>query len=364
MNFWSNKRVLITGHTGFKGSWLSLWLQRKGADVVGYALQPQGVASLFKQADIGANMISIEADIRDRQTLQKVINTHKPEFVFHLAAQPLVRKSYEDPVATFDVNVMGTVHLLDALRQCESTKVVINVTSDKCYDNKEWEWGYRETDALGGYDPYSSSKGCSEIVTNAFRRSFFHEKEVYVASTRAGNVIGGGDWSEDRLVPDVVRACREGRAPLIRNPYAVRPWQHVLEPLSGYLTLAEAMWTKGEKFAEAWNFGPSDDNVMNVGDITKHIVDLWGTGLKWEYDNKKQPYEANLLKLDCSKARSSLGWSPKLTASETLSWTVDAYKQEAEDADMRKVLESQIEAYERKGFTTWMQEHADFAIRN
>ncbi|SCW58669.1 CDP-glucose 4,6-dehydratase [Paenibacillus tianmuensis] len=348
MGFWSNKHVLITGHTGFKGSWLSLWLQRLGANVIGYALKSPTTPNLFTKARVADGMISIEGDIRDENAFTEIVRKFNPQIVFHLAAQPLVRKSYNDPIHTFDVNIMGTVHVLNALRYSESVKVVVNVTSDKCYENREWPWGYREIDPLGGYDPYSSSKGCAEIITDSYRRSFYKEKGIHLASARAGNVIGGGDWSEDRLVPDIIRSCKERRSPLIRNPLAIRPWQHVLEPLRGYLNLAEMLWDKGELFAEAWNFGPSDEHVRNVGEVTRAIIELWGQGLSWVYDNSYQPYEAKLLKLDCSKAKVRLGWHSRLSLEETIEWTVNAYKHEAEGNDMRELVQSQIEAYERK----------------
>jgi CDP-glucose 4,6-dehydratase len=348
VNFWNGKTVLITGHTGFKGSWLSLWLQRMGAKVIGYSLTPLTEPNLYVSARVAEGMISYIGDIRNAGKLREIIGRHAPDIVFHLAAQPLVRKSYEDPVETFDVNVMGTVKLLESLRSADSIKVVVNVTTDKCYDNKEWEYGYREIDPLGGHDPYSSSKGCAEMVTDAFRRSFFRDRNIHIGTARAGNVIGGGDWAEDRLIPDLIRASRCRQSPLIRNPYAVRPWQHVLEPLGGYLMLAESMWTQGARFAEAWNFGPNEDNVLNVGEVAKRVLTLWGSGIDWVTDGRISPHEAQMLKLDCSKAALKLGWTPKLSMNETLTWTVDVYKQFYEGADMRSILMAQISDYELK----------------
>ena len=348
MTFWSGKKILVTGHTGFKGSWLCLWLQRLGAEVVGYALEPPTTTNLFQLAQVENNMISIIDDIRDREKLINVIKTHKPEVVFHLAAQPLVRKSYANPVATFETNVMGTVNLLEAIRFSESVRVVVNITSDKCYENKEWSWGYREIDSMGGYDPYSCSKGCSELVTNSFRQSYFKEKKIYLASARAGNVIGGGDWAEDRLIPDIIKSLINREPISIRNPFAIRPWQHVLEPLNGYMMLAEAMWKHGEKYAEAWNFGPDDNHVITVGEITNKLTKLWKENSEIKDDSSKQPYEAMLLKLDCSKAKIRLGWYPKLSLQDTLMWTMDWYKEFVlKNEDMKKVTLKQIEIYEK-----------------
>ncbi|WAH37694.1 CDP-glucose 4,6-dehydratase [Alicyclobacillus dauci] len=346
MTFWSGKRVLITGHTGFKGSWLSLWLRHLGATVTGYSLDPPTETNLFSLAKVAERVTSIKGDIRDEQQLVALLKSFQPEIVFHMAAQSLVRKSYDDPIRTFDTNVMGTVHVLNALRVAECLKVVINVTSDKCYENKEWPWEYRENDPFGGYDPYSSSKACAEIVTAAFRRSFFSTKGVHLASVRAGNVIGGGDWAEDRLVPDIIRACIAQRQPTIRNPNSIRPWQHVLEPLEGYMILAEALWNLGEPYAEGWNFGPNDENVLTVREMTHSILELWGTGAGLSYNKAKQPHEANMLRLDSSKARLRLGWRPKLNLITTLEWTVDAYKRHYDGQDISAVVMEQIQAYE------------------
>ena len=348
MTFWSGKKVLVTGHTGFKGSWLCLWLQKLGAEVIGYALEAPTVPNLFKVAGVQENMTSIIDDIRNKEGLLNVIKTYKPEIIFHLAAQPLVRKSYANPVETFETNIMGTVNLLDAIRFSESIRVVVNITSDKCYDNKEWSWGYREIDSMGGYDPYSCSKGCSELITNSFRQSYFKEKNIHLASVRAGNVIGGGDWAEDRLVPDIIKSLIKSEIVSIRSPFAIRPWQHVLEPLNGYMMLARAMWQNGEKYSEAWNFGPDDDHVITVGELTNNLTKLWMGNLKIKKDSKKQPHEATLLKLDCSKAKINLGWYPKLNLADTLMWTVDWYKEFVENSDaMKAVTLKQIETYEK-----------------
>lgn len=348
MEFWNGKKVLITGHTGFKGSWLSLWLQKLGAEVVGYALEEPTIPSLFKVAKIDEHVVSIINDIRNKDMLFNTIKKYKPDIIFHLAAQSLVRKSYDNPVETFETNVMGTVNLLDVVRNSESVKVVINITSDKCYENKEWPWGYREIDPMGGYDPYSCSKGCSELVTNSFRQSYFKGKNIHLASVRAGNVIGGGDWAEDRLVPDIIKSLIKNESLYIRNPFAIRPWQHVLEPLNGYMLLAEKMWQHGEKYSGAWNFGPDDDHVITVGELTNKFTKLWNVNFKVKKDSSKQPHEAMLLKLDCSKAKLKLGWYPKLNLEDTLMWTVDWYKEFVSNSDeMKEVTLKQIEAYER-----------------
>ena len=311
LSFWQGKRVLLTGHTGFKGSWLSLWLQSMDAQVFGYALAPPTCLNLFEVADVCQGMTSIIGDIRDLAKLQAVFTEHKPEIVIHMAAQPLVRYSYQNPVETYATNVMGTVHLLEAVRNTPSVKVVVNVTTDKCYENKEWAWGYREDEPMGGYDPYSNSKGCSELVTSAYRRSFFQDKGIALASARAGNVIGGGDWAADRLIPDILRAFESDQPVVIRNPYATRPWQHVLEPLSGYLTLAEKLYTGGQAYAEGWNFGPHDDDARAVQWIVENLVKSWGKGASWQQDSGEHPHEANYLKLDISKAKAGLGWQPR-----------------------------------------------------
>ena len=352
LSFWRNKRVLITGHTGFKGSWLVLWLQALGAQVNGYALAPPSQPNLFADARVAGGMVaSTLADIRDAGRVEQALLESQPEVLIHMAAQPLVRRSYQDPIETYATNVMGTVHVLEAARRNRSLRVVVIVTSDKCYENREWVWSYRENDRLGGYDPYSNSKGCAEMATAAFRSSFFHparyaDHGVAVASARAGNVIGGGDWAEDRLIPDLVRAFRVGQAALIRNPAAVRPWQHVLEPLSGYLQLAERLWNAGPAFAQAWNFGPAGDDLRPVGWIADQAAALWGGGARWTRDGSEVPHEAQMLRLDSSKAISMLGWTPRWSLEEALAATMDWYKRQQQGQDMRTATLEQIKCYE------------------
>jgi CDP-glucose 4,6-dehydratase len=348
--FWQGKKVLITGHTGFKGSWLSLWLQMLGADVVGYALSPPTRPSMFDLAHVAERMTSITADVRDPERLQAVVEEHCPEVIIHMAAQPLVRYSYENPIETYSTNVMGTVHVLESVRLCDSARVVLCITSDKCYENKEWLWGYRENEPMGGHDPYSSSKGCAELVISAYRESYFPPDEyqrhgVALASTRAGNVIGGGDWAVDRLIPDIMRAIMADRPVVIRNPQAIRPWQHVLEPLSGYLCLAEQLWMHGPEFAQGWNFGPNDEDARPVSWVVDRLTNLWGGNARWELDSTQHPHEATYLKLDCSKARNLLGWSPRLPLSTALEWTVEWYRAYQRDEDMRRLTETQIADY-------------------
>lgn len=331
MSFWKGKRVFITGHTGFKGSWLSLWLQYLGAEVKGYSLSIPTKPSLFEIAQVSEKMFSEEGDIRDFSKLCKSLSEFRPEIVFHMAAQPLVRFSYEDPVDTYSTNVMGTVNILEAVRQVGGVKAVVNITSDKCYENREWVWGYRESDPMGGYDPYSNSKGCAELVAASYRQSFF-SKETYgqhgcaIASVRAGNVIGGGDWAEDRLVPDILEAFAEGRSVEIRSPHALRPWQHVLEPLSGYLLLAERLYKEGMEFAEAWNFGPREEDTQPVQWLVETLSDRWGVGADWSLNDGEHPHEAHYLKLDCSKAKMRLGWQSVWDLEETLSRIVAWHK--------------------------------------
>lgn len=350
-SFWSGRRVFITGHTGFKGGWLSLWLQSLGAELAGYALAPPTRPSLFELAAIDEHMISTIADIRDGDRLAVALAAHRPEVVFHLAAQPLVRASYVDPVGTFATNVMGTVNLLEAVRHTASVRAVVNVTSDKCYDNREWLWGYREDEPLGGHDPYSSSKGCAELITRAWRDSYFNTADhvghgVALASARAGNVIGGGDWAEDRLIPDLLRAIAAGRPAIIRNPLAVRPWQHVLAPLSGYLLLAERLSTEGAAFAEAWNFGPDDADSRPVQWLADRLTAVWGEGARWLVDDSCQPHEARALRLDCAKARHRLGWMPRWPLSETITRIVAWQRALDAGADMRAWSLAEIAAYE------------------
>jgi len=351
LSIYKGKKVFLTGHTGFKGSWLCQLLHHLGAQVYGYALQPPTHPSLYEIAKIDELVASTIADVRDYQALLKTLQEVQPDIVFHLAAQPLVRDSYKNPVETYSINVMGTVHLLEAIRHTQSVKAIVNVTTDKCYENKEWLWGYRENEPMGGYDPYSNSKGCSELVTASFRSSFFNPAEygkthrVALASARAGNVIGGGDWAEDRLIPDFIRAINRKEKVVIRNPYAIRPWQHVLEPLSGYLLLGAKLYTAGCEYAEGWNFGPDDSDAQPVEWIINTICNLWGENASYVLDNKPQPHEATYLKLDCSKAKALLGWYPKWDIEKALnhivSWTKAYYRGE----DMRAVCNSQIEEY-------------------
>ena len=343
--FWNKKRVFITGHTGFKGGWLSLWLQYVGAEVHGYALDPNSDPNFFTSARVSDGMQSTIGDVRDYPSLTAALQKCKPEIIFHLAAQPLVRESYNDPVKTYSTNVMGTVHLLEAVRQTPGVRAIVNVTSDKCYENQEWAWGYREIDALGGHDPYSNSKGVSELVSSCYRNSFFKTSEITLATARAGNVIGGGDWSADRLVPDILRALQTSQAAVIRNPLATRPWQHVLEPLSGYLRLAERLYTEGNSFAEAWNFGPLDDEAKSVGWIATELTQLFGSTATWVADASNQPHEAHFLKLDISKARARLGWTPRLLLADALRLTVDWARQHEAGQDMHVASLSQIRNY-------------------
>lgn len=322
-SFWKNKKVFLTGHTGFKGSWLSLWLQSMGALVKGYALDPPTSPSLFVEANVNENMESEIGDIRDLETLQKSMKSFNPDILIHMAAQPLVRLSYVEPVDTYTTNVIGTVNVLEAARYCKNLKSIVSVTTDKCYENKEWPWGYRENEPMGGHDPYSSSKGCAELVTSAYRNSFFNSKgTANIASARAGNVIGGGDWADDRLVPDILKAFEKSQPVIIRNPLSTRPWQHVLEPLSGYLVLAEHLYIYGGKYGEAWNFGPKEEDCKPVNWILDKMVSSWGNGARWELDENSNPHEAGFLKLDCSKAASKLNWVPKWDLEHTLNLIV------------------------------------------
>lgn len=348
--FWQHKRVFLTGHTGFKGSWLAIWLQELGAQVTGYALEPNTTPSLFEVARVEQGMDSIIGDIRDGQQLTHAIKIAKSDILIHIAAQPLVRYSYDNPVETYATNVMGTVNLLEAVRQTPSIKAVVNVTTDKCYENKEWVWGYRENESMGGHDPYSSSKACAELVTAAYRSSYFNvsrysEHGVAVATARAGNVIGGGDWSEDRLIPDILRSIEAGKPARIRSPHAIRPWQHVLEPLSGYLLLAEKLYSEGPAFAEAWNFGPDETDATPVQWVAERITELWGDGASWVVDQAPHPHEANCLKLDCSKARQLLGWIPCWKVDDALERVVKWHRAQQRGSDMRALALEQIDSY-------------------
>lgn len=348
--FWPGKKVFLTGHTGFKGSWLSLWLQQLGAEVTGYALPPPTNPSLFEVANIAQGMKSLIGDIRDGDTLRQAMCEAVPSIVIHMAAQPLVRYSYANPVETYSTNVMGTVNLLEAVRATDSVRVVVNITSDKCYENREWVWGYRENEAMGGYDPYSNSKGCAELVTAAYRNSYFHpekyqEHRVALASARAGNVIGGGDWAEDRLIPDIMRAISQGKPVNIRNPHAIRPWQHVLEPLSGYLLLAKKLYQEGGDYAEGWNFGPHDQDAKSVQWIVERLTQTWGESASWVLDGHDHPHEAHYLKLDCAKAKAHLNWSPRWHLHDALQAIIVWHRAYHDGKNMRELTLSQIKAY-------------------
>jgi CDP-glucose 4,6-dehydratase len=351
-DFWRGKRVFLTGHTGFKGSWLSLWLQQLGADLTGYALTPPTQPNLFDSVQVGQGMSSLIGDIRDGANLTRAMQNAQPEIVIHMAAQPLVRRSYVDPVETYSTNVMGTVHLLEAVRQTPEVRAVVNVTTDKCYENKEWVWGYRENEPMGGFDPYSNRKGCAELVTAAYRNSFFNAigntgRTVALASARAGNVIGGGDWAADRLIPDILQAFTQGQPAFIRNPHAIRPWQHVLEPLRGYLTLAEKLHTDGHAFAEAFNFGPHSDDAQPVEWIAQRMVEQWQDGASWQQDGGLHPHEAHYLKLDISKAGQRLGWQPCLRLAQALHLTVDWARCRLRGDDLRAFTLAQIQTYQQ-----------------
>lgn len=345
-NFWRNKKVFLTGHTGFKGSWLSLWLQGLGAQVTGYALKPPTNPSLFEVARVADGMTSIINDIRDYEALYLAIKNARPEVVIHMAAQPLVRYSYENPLETYSTNVMGTVHLLEAVRRVGSIKSVVNVTTDKCYENKEWEWGYREIDRLGGHDCYSNSKACSELVTSAYRASYFDTSQASIATARAGNVIGGGDWAQDRLIPDILNAFNSKKLLQIRNPRSIRPWQFVLEPLRGYLTLAEYLYSRdGVSFAEGWNFGPQDADAQPVEWIVNTLAKNWPEA-RWKVDQANHPHEANYLKLDISKAAARLNWVPKVRLNQAINFIVEWVNAYDNGADMRTFSLQQLSEYE------------------
>jgi len=343
--FFQGKKVFLTGHTGFKGGWLSLWLQSMGAEVHGYALNPPTEPNLFCVAEVGKGMASsVIADIRDADKLRVAMQAARPDIVFHLAAQPLVRYSYAQPAETYAVNVMGTVNLLEGVRATLDVKAVVNITTDKCYENREWVWGYRENEAMGGFDPYSSSKGCAELVSAAYRRSFLEPAGIALATARAGNVIGGGDWAADRLIPDFLRAMDSGEMLKIRSPRSTRPWQHVLEPLSGYLLLAERLYTEGANFAEAWNFGPADEDARPVQWILEHLAKI-RKGMNWQCDDTPQPHEAHYLKLDSSKAHGQLGWQPKWRLEMALNKTVAWHQAWRDRENMHTTTLAQIADY-------------------
>ena len=356
--FWDGRKVFLTGHTGFKGSWLALWLQQLGADVLGYALAPHTTPNLFTAAHVAEGMTSVFGDLSDLPRLKDTLLRHRPEIVIHMAAQALVRASYQDPIGTYETNVLGTAKLLEAVRSCDSVHAVVVVTTDKCYENQEWLWAYRENDALGGFDPYSNSKACAEMVLSAYRNSFFHpalyaEHGVALASARAGNVIGGGDWSSDRLIADIVRAFTSGETLQIRSPHAIRPWQHVLEPLRGYLTLAEKLCANGTQFSGAWNFGPRYTDTKSVEWIVEYLASRWGSTPsdvppRWEIDRASHPHEAQMLKLDWTKASLELGWRPTLSLAETLDMTLDWYKGVHAGEDARHKCLTQLDAYQER----------------
>jgi len=346
VSFWQGKRVYLTGHTGFKGSWLALWLADMGATVKGYALSPPTTPSLFEEAKVTEKIESHIGDIRDFETLKTSMQSFNPDILIHMAAQPLVRLSYKEPLETYETNVMGTAKVLEAARSCSNLKSIVSVTTDKCYENKEWVWGYREDEPMGGYDPYSSSKGCAELVTSAYRRSFLQEQGIGLASARAGNVIGGGDWADDRLIPDILRAFEKKQAVIIRNPASTRPWQHVLEPLSGYLVLAQHLYQTPAGFAEGWNFGPYEDDAKPVDWILNHMVQSW-QGSTWELDKNAHPHEAGYLKLDISKAKARLHWHPTWRLEHTLAKIIEWHQAWLNKEDMQAKCLEEIQNYMR-----------------
>ena len=347
-DFWAGKKVFLTGHTGFKGSWLSLWLHSMGAEVTGYSLSAPTTPSLFELGKLKNIFVeSVSGDVTDFEALKKALDKANPEIVIHMAAQPLVRRSYQDPIQTYTTNVMGTVNIMEAARISGSVRVILNVTTDKCYENREWHWGYRENEPLGGYDPYSSSKACSELITSAYRQSFFQGAGIMVGTARAGNVIGGGDWAEDRLIPDLIKAFMKGEQIQIRNPEAVRPWQHVLEPLSGYLLLCQRLYEGGEEYAQAWNFGPRDSDAKPVEWIVNQMSD------KWPYEHpgyqvvrEDHIHEANMLKLDCSKSMNELNWAPRWTLDQALDATIQWALGYLQGRNLQELCKEQIAAYQ------------------
>lgn len=349
-NFWRDKKVFITGHTGFKGSWLSLWLNKLGADVIGYALEPPTTPNLFEICKLDKKVNSIIGDIRDYKVLKSIFKKYEPEIVFHMAAQSLVRYSYKNPLETYETNIMGTANLLEACRHTSSVRAIVNITSDKCYENQEQALSYKESDPMGGYDPYSSSKGCAELISAAYTKSYFNPEDpnsgTLLASVRAGNVIGGGDWGEDRLIPDCIRALSKNKPVVVRCPDAIRPWQHILEALYGYLLLGQCLYQGNATFAGGWNFGPDDEGVKPVRWLVEHVVEMWGDNAFWMIDQNDHPYEAHCLKLDCSKAKSELGWYPRWNLQLSIQKTIEWYKTYFEGNDMLDITINQIDSYE------------------
>jgi len=349
--FWKGKTVLLTGHTGFKGSWLSLWLQKSGVKLIGFSKDIPTKPSLFELASVKDGMTSITGNVCNYNQIEKVIQDYKPEIVIHMAAQAILRQSYKDPIETYSTNVMGAVNVLEAIRKNGKVKVILNVTSDKCYEPENASNGFSENDRLGGFDPYSNSKACAELVTSSFRNSFFNPSEytkhgVALASVRAGNVIGGGDWGTDRLIPDIIRGILNNETIEIRNPEAIRPWQHVLDPLNGYLILIERLWSSGSEFSEGWNFGPEKNDEKPVRWVIEKLTEQWKHDIQWKTSNEKNPHEEQFLRLDCSKARSRLGWKPKLHLEQGLLWTISWYKQYEEKKDLREFTEEQIAKFQ------------------
>ncbi|QWE20920.1 CDP-glucose 4,6-dehydratase [Polynucleobacter sp. AP-Kolm-20A-A1] len=351
-SFWMGKRVFLTGHTGFKGGWLALWLASIGAKVTGYALTPNTNPNFYEVAKVAGDLEQSHiADIRDLDRLKQTMAEARPEIVIHMAAQPLVRYSYLNPVETYATNVMGTVHILESIRNLDCVRAVVVVTTDKCYENKEWSWGYRENEPMGGHDPYSNSKGCAELVTSAYRQSYFSpekyaQHQVAIASARAGNVIGGGDWSEDRLIPDAIKAFETQQSLMIRNPLATRPWQHVLEPLSGYLILAQALYQEGAKFDGGWNFGPRDEDARAVQEVIDLLIKNWPSAASWTQDQSEQPHEAHSLKLDCSKARQYLNWVPRWNLEQAIKNITQWHEAQHQKSNMHEMSLMQIAAYQ------------------
>ena len=354
VDFWKGKRVFLTGHTGFKGSWLSLWLSSMGASVRGYALEPDTNPAMFYVARVASVVESELGDIRNLEALSKSMKEFNPDILIHMAAQPLVRLSYREPVETYATNVMGTIHVFEAARKCPSLKAIVNITTDKCYENREWEWGYRENEPMGGHDPYSNSKGCAELVTSAYRKSFFSTPGTpALASVRAGNVIGGGDWADDRLIPDILKAFENQQPVVIRNPHATRPWQHVLEPLSGYFMLAEKLYNSDDKsFADGWNFGPIEDDAKPVQWIVERMVNHGGNGANWQLDGGEHPHEANYLKLDISKVKKHLGWYPSWGLNTALEKIIHWHKAWLEGENIKQVCLQQIQEYSQRRIET------------